>query len=311
MWYDVLDPEKLFSGKSYSQWIEDFTNWFFSASPDAANTGPVRFLRSYPAPEKIAMLDPLSAHDPTRQIKYESSSMFKNYPNVMVGKDKLEVFDDETIMFPSMLAVYFATETSDDAETMRAWLKNNNDISDNPPSPDQILIDGNSITVNEEDMKKYRIETTLFNVRISDIQYPYSEKYFVQNAQELEQAGNYAAIVEGYFFMLKLNTVKDVQRHYVISHAKGARYSVGDYYATFVYQIDVMPQSYRSKPPLNRQGIPIPIRRRIEEELENKVKDKEIDGTERDKIMNWVKSIRKGEIQRSIADAKGQHQKTK
>jgi hypothetical protein len=287
MSYQIVQPDAIYRGKSYSQWIEDFSNWFFSPSPDTSNTGPVKFLRSYPSPQKIASLNPSS------QVQYEASAMYKNYPNVMVGRDKLEIYDDEAILFPAMLAIYFATVPSDDPESMRAWIRNANNMSDDPPSRDQILIDEEPIKLTDEQIRTFRIETSLFTVRIPDVQYPDSLKFFVQNADELDNAGDYTAVTEGYFFLLKFNAVRQTETHYIFSHAKGVPYNVGDYYATFVYQIDVIPNSFRSKPPLNREGVPALIKGYIEDELNKKVEGGEINkDIEHVKIMEMVDKVR-------------------
>ena len=50
--YDVIDPEANYRGKSYSEWITEWFNWFVSANADQRNSGPVVFLRSKSIPKK-------------------------------------------------------------------------------------------------------------------------------------------------------------------------------------------------------------------------------------------------------------------
>jgi hypothetical protein len=42
--YEVLDPNQLHFGKSYSEWVCDWFNWFISVDADSRNSGPVVFI---------------------------------------------------------------------------------------------------------------------------------------------------------------------------------------------------------------------------------------------------------------------------
>ena len=48
--YEVIDPRFLYLGKSYSEWVSDWFNWFISADADKRTSGPVVFLRSLGLP---------------------------------------------------------------------------------------------------------------------------------------------------------------------------------------------------------------------------------------------------------------------
>jgi hypothetical protein len=49
--YKVADRSLLQFGKSYSDWVCDWFNWFISMDADSRNSGPVVFLRSYGMPD--------------------------------------------------------------------------------------------------------------------------------------------------------------------------------------------------------------------------------------------------------------------
>ena len=44
--YKIINPQRLYLGKSYSDWTTDWFNWFLSANADRRSAGPVVFLRS-------------------------------------------------------------------------------------------------------------------------------------------------------------------------------------------------------------------------------------------------------------------------
>ena len=49
--YKIINPERLYLGKTYSDWTTDWFNWFLSANADRRNAGPVVFLRSRGLPD--------------------------------------------------------------------------------------------------------------------------------------------------------------------------------------------------------------------------------------------------------------------
>ena len=51
--YKIVNPHRLYLGKSYSDWTTDWFNWFLSADADKRNSGPVVFLRSVGLPNII------------------------------------------------------------------------------------------------------------------------------------------------------------------------------------------------------------------------------------------------------------------
>ena len=51
--WEVKKPNELYLGKSDSDWVTDWFNWFISADADRRISGPVVFLRSWGLPEKL------------------------------------------------------------------------------------------------------------------------------------------------------------------------------------------------------------------------------------------------------------------
>jgi len=97
--YEVIKPNELYLGKTYGGWVCDWINWLFSIDPDKHNDGHVVFLRSLPfssQPGYAMGLDPM----------------------IMVGNDKLEIFDDQAVLFPVIMAYWAATDPADTEVTL-------------------------------------------------------------------------------------------------------------------------------------------------------------------------------------------------
>jgi len=297
--YKVVEPDKLYRGKSYSDWISDWFNWFFSDDADNHNSGPVVFLRSFKAPSEAVMQQPEEMNADTQY-----NNMYKNDPNVMVGNEKLEMFTDQGLLFPTMLSYWVATEPYMDDGKMRGYTRTENDSSDNPPYPNQISItfvvdpDANikdtdiaDIKIEKEKMKDYRFETQIFTLVVPDSPKGTSFKDLVQNPVP---AGNYPAVVDGYFFLL--NGLQEGS-YYIHSLSKGKSNQQGDYYAEFLYHIVVHQKNQRSISPIS--GL-MPQRNKniITKILEDKKESKEIGETEADNLLKIIKKSRNDQIQR-------------
>jgi hypothetical protein len=153
--YTVVKPNEIYAGKTYSEWISDWYNWFLSVDPDDHNHGPVVFLKAYPSPRKLKAKLPNGESADT----YNKSNNFVNYPNLMVGDDKIEIFRDQAILAPVMAANMSADEPGITEEYMRKWVRNATDNSDNPPKSYQLIINDKPIFEDNNGLSKYRIET--------------------------------------------------------------------------------------------------------------------------------------------------------
>src|SRR5919106_5021427 len=55
--YAVLDPDRLYRGRTYGDYTSDWLNWFLSADADKRTSGPVVFLRSKGVPLGLEQSD--------------------------------------------------------------------------------------------------------------------------------------------------------------------------------------------------------------------------------------------------------------
>jgi hypothetical protein len=296
--YEVVNPSEVYKGKSYSDWISDWFNWFFSEDPDNHNSGPVVFLRSFPNPSEAVM-------EQLAEIKTKSEyGMYKNDPNVMVGDDKLEMFSDQALLFPTMLSYWVATEPYMDDAKMRAYTRTENDSSDNPPDPNQVTIthvtnpenpindsDIKSISIDSGKMKEYRVETQVFTLVLPDTEYGSSFKDLIQNPLP---SGNFPAVVDGYFFLL---TGLQKGHYYIHSLSRGKSDQRGDYYAEFLYHVLVHEANQRNISPIS--GI-IPQRNRniITKILDHKKEKKEIGKTQAENLFRIITKSRNDQARR-------------
>jgi hypothetical protein len=286
--YDIIDPEKLFRGKSYSSLVQDWLNWYVSVDPDKRTFGEVVFLRSTVLPsanrpdgyKELAELSVSNvyADDPLYDKPYS------NNPEVRVGGDKLQIQSDQAIFMPIICAFEIARKPFYDWGSMQESTGLTIDYGDNPPLPGQVLIDGNNIDV--DDLRKFRIRTPLFPVIIPEADYGRSIKDFME---ESLAPGQYLAIAEGYFVLIHF---LEAGPHRIYSRASAPRERGGAYVAELLYEITVdekLPIESRGavdfQPPRNRALI-----NRI---LVEKVAKGEITEDEKKAILNSIEGKRR------------------
>ncbi|HEY6883641.1 MAG TPA: hypothetical protein VI278_06345, partial [Nitrososphaeraceae archaeon] len=148
--YQVIGPNDVYLGRTPGEWMSEFMGWLFSINPDQHNSGPVVFLKPFP---------------------YERTPDYpvRNEPNLMIGKDKLQIFTDQPIMIPVLLS-YWATNDPNETETMMRERIRSDMINSDELRKDQITIDGNSIEI-DEDIKDYLIESPLFTLSVPEDEY--------------------------------------------------------------------------------------------------------------------------------------------
>jgi hypothetical protein len=175
--YGVVDPSDLYHGKSYSEWTSDWLNWFLSADADRRNSGPVVCLRSkglpnektganisdIPAvPGEASVSDTLpgsTAGDVTGMIGY--SKTYVNDPNVKVGGDRLQIFEDQAVFVPIIVAFWLKTSPYADWGGMLDYTGLTIDYGDNPPDISQLTINGMEIDLPITDEIKKEEENRL------------------------------------------------------------------------------------------------------------------------------------------------------
>ena len=302
----VVKCDKVYRGKTYSQWIPEWCNWFYMIDPDQYNGEPwndVKFLRSFPSPEKIAKLDP------TQKIQYEGSAMYRNLPNVMMGSDRIVMYDDQAIFFPVMLAIWIASDPTDEYGEMERWVKEQNSHSDDPAMSYQFTIDGkilvnsDGIPFNSDDILKYKIDSSgTFSLRIPEADYGKSLNDFVFKPSP---PGWHQAYCQGYFFMVE-GFKPRAESYFIFSMARGAPYAAGEYYASFAYEIKVIPSYLR--PRSSQSGnFPEKIMNNIKNEIISRKEKKEIGEIEQDywdRVIGYCRDTQDNFVQHSINNRK-------
>jgi len=241
MSYDVVDPDKLYLGKSYSNYVEDWFNWYLSADADKRNFGPVVFLRTSPIPPiksgdyDVARLNVTNAYtdDPSYDRPYD------NLPNVRVGGDRLQIRKDQAVFIPIITAYEVAVKPYYDWGLMQEITGLMIDNGDDPPKPEQLKIDTHAIKV--EDLKRFRIVTSIFTAIVPEADYGRSIKDFLEVSVS---PGQYAAIVEGYFVLIK--NFSPGHTYVIHSRASSGRERGGAYVAELLYQITVENRSKKT-----------------------------------------------------------------
>jgi hypothetical protein len=247
-----VDPRFNHRGKSYSEWICDWFNWFLSAYADTRNSGPVVFLRSHGIPNKITgaytsdVPGQLIGSDTQgcNSIDPSPGGIYVNDPNIRIGSDKLVISDDQAVLVPIIIAYVFLSKigeqyigtTFSDLGTSKEYNCLTIDNGDNPPLPGQLTINENYVKISDEDMKQFRIGTPIFPAVVPDAPYGTSIKDFLEEGSVAP--GCYPALVEGYFVML--NNFEPGNTYWVHSWASAGKEVRGPYFSELLYQIEVV-----------------------------------------------------------------------
>jgi hypothetical protein len=258
--YWVVDPRLNYRGRNYGEWVCDWFNWFISADADNRNSGPVVHLRSKgpPADESstetkgraMASTDEPStfASDPNYPKKYVNDALIK------IGSDRLQIFEDQAVLVP-IITAYEIAGGYKDWGYLQDFVGLTIDNGDNPPANEQLTIDDEGIVLPSElELDDFRIVTPIFTAVIPDVEYGRSIKDYL----EVPVApGNYPAMVDGYFVILRFSTGT-----YVIhSWASAPREATGPYFSELLYEIEVLERPTRArgsitmKHPARNQGL--------------------------------------------------------
>jgi hypothetical protein len=234
--YRIVDPGEVYRGKTYSELIQDWFNWFLSVDADERNLGPVVFLRAsgmpHPSNGSATNSTNVSGTSGTYSDDPFYDTQYPNNPNIMIGADKLRIRKDQAVFIPIIVSIRVATKPYFDWGYMQDWTGLTIDYGDNPPDPKNVTINGTGIKISKEGMKRFRIMTPLFTAIVPEADYGRSVKDFLE---ESFAPGTYPAIVEGYFVLVELGPGS-----YVInSRASAPRERKGPYFAELLYQIVV------------------------------------------------------------------------
>lgn len=246
--YAVVNPRRLYRGKSYSDWTTDWFNWFLSANADMRNFGPVVFLRSHGLPHKdTEVSEPVNSSDRSSDSSSDNHITENDYPtgyvndaNIRVGNDRLQIFEDQPVFVPIIVAYQLGgtVATYRDWGNMQDQVGSIIDNGDNPPEPMQLTIDNIPISLADGNggsllMEDFRITTPIFTAIVPEAPYKTSIKDFLEEGSL--PAGTYPSIVDGYFVMLKFNA----GTYWVHSWASAALEARGPYFSELLYQIEV------------------------------------------------------------------------
>jgi hypothetical protein len=242
-----VNPRRLYLGRSYSDWTSDWLNWFLSANADKRNLGPVVFLRSHGLPNSItgAYISDVPGQGSATGTNTSTDgtstdqdypTTYVNDPNIRIGSDRLQIFDDQAVFFPIINAFKFAS-----VQPYRDWGNLQDDIGltidhgDNPPDPDQLTINKDKIELPPGlGLKHFRIATPIFTAVVPEAPFGTSMKDFLEEGPMAP--GNYPAMVDGYFVMLKFNAPNTYWIHCWASAGREVR---GPYFSELLYEIEV------------------------------------------------------------------------
>jgi hypothetical protein len=271
----VVDPSTLYLGRSYSEYAADWFNWFLSSHADDRNAGPVVFLRSAPLPNRKTQIDDLEVSGKTTtaaatsDTSYSGPTLYVNEPNVRIGIDKLEIFKDQAVFVPIIVAHEESDLPYKDWGYLQEYCGITIDNGDNPPDLIQLTINGNTLQLpgGKQDFGDFRIATPIFTAVVPEAPYGASIKDFLE-AGPLSP-GSYPAMITGYFVLLKF----EPGSYWVHSWASAGREEKGSYFSELLYQIDVV-QRPKSVPNHNMITVRIPARfRGIVDRTVTKMKD--------------------------------------
>jgi hypothetical protein len=250
--YTIVDPNSLYRGLSYGDWICNWVNYYVSADTDKYNSGPVVFLRSHGLPNRItgAYTSDLPGRVTGSGSIPDSLNTDPNYPMTYVNDpyiricgDRLRIFEDQAVLVPNPVAFAFAAKIEEeymgtpfiDYAKLLEYCDLTIENGDNPPEPSQLTINGEDIKIPKEKMKDYRITTPIFTAVVPDAQYGRSLKDFLEEGSIAP--GNYPALAEGYFFLLKFEAPNV---YWVHAWASAGREVRGSYFSELIYQIEVV-----------------------------------------------------------------------
>jgi hypothetical protein len=257
--YWVVDPRLNYRGRNYGEWVCDWFNWFLSADADNRNSGPVVNLRSKgpPADQSLAKTNGGTVAATDEPSAFSSDPNYpKKYINdavIRIGSDKLQIFEDQAVLVPIIIAYEFAGDYKDWGY-LQDFTGLTIDNGDNPPAEQQLTIDDNNIVLPEElGLQDFRIVTPVFTAVVPDVEYGRSIKDFL----EVPVApGAHPAMVDGYFVMLRFST----GTYMIHSWASAPREATGPYFSELLYEIEVLEKPRARGPitmkhPARNQGL--------------------------------------------------------
>jgi hypothetical protein len=257
--YTVKSPNERFKNKTYTEWVQLWSNWFYQSNPDHNNNGDVVFLRGLPL----------------------TGGNYADEGVVMVGNNSLEISADQPVLIPIIMSNFVAdsTQTSD---WLYGMVRSHILGGDHPPHKEQLRINGKPMhdgNPDDDSLGEYDIETPVFMISIPDAPVGMSLKHQIQNP--IEATGFFPSVTRGYFVMLQLNAGEN----YVIeSYATGATTEYGPYHTSMLYHIFVKEAREQKQPNIP----PSRLCKIMSSKLNDLEKKGEIDPTDLKTIKDFV-----------------------
>ncbi|MFI5405355.1 MAG: hypothetical protein ACHQ1D_02450 [Nitrososphaerales archaeon] len=235
--YDVIPPNQVYQGKTYSDLVSDWFNWFLTTDPDKHTLGPVVFLRSVKFPATNSKPNGAGiTSDPTVSNDFPMDpSLYRSYvnePNVRVGKDRLQIYLDQALLAPVITAYSEASRPYVDWGLMQDFTGLTIDRGDDPPDVTALTINGENVIPSGE-MYKYRVVTPVFTAIVPEAEFGRSLKDYLETSIA---PGHYPVIVEGYFVLIRFNAP---EMYWIHSQASAGREMSGPYFSESLYQVEV------------------------------------------------------------------------
>jgi hypothetical protein len=224
--YEVLDPDSLFRGKSYSDWTCDWLNWFLSKDADLRTSGPVVFLRSKGLPNSKTGANisdipgSISELSDSNNSPYPESvdisglltntKAYMNDPNVKVGGDRLRIFSDQVVFVPIILAYWLKTTPYADWGSMQDYTGLTIDYGDNPPERKQLTINGEAVVLPPSQGNKTNLQAFLDKKKEAQIKIGKIMKNEEGLVNDLEEKNERVKIAEIFGTNEKLQVMKDM-----------------------------------------------------------------------------------------------------
>ena len=166
---------------------------------------------------------------------------YVNSPNIRIGDDRLQIYEDQGVLCPIIIAYEVAVKPYMDWGVMQDYTGLTIDYGDNPPTINQLTIDGDPLNLSKIQnsakpvrMEDFRIGTPIFTVVVPEADYGRSIKDFLEMSIP---SGRHAAQVEGYFVLLRFPARKDP--YLVHSWASAPRETRSPYFSELIYEIEV------------------------------------------------------------------------
>jgi hypothetical protein len=258
MAYAITKPTETFLGKTYADWIEDWSRWFFLPNADQNNSGSVVFLRG------------------------KSSSLTDSYKGegvIMVGKDSLEISTSQRVLVPLICAIAVA-ESGESSQSLYELARSDVDNGENPPAQNHVKIDNTDFAIPLND---YRFETRVFQLNIPSSPYGQSLADYVVPAIKTRDT-NLPCVTAGYFVLLKL----EKGEHYIFSSVHGSRDQYGLYKASLLYHIIVEAERGQITPTIFAPAVSPQLSANFRAALRKKLKDGDIDTAEFKRLVKLI-----------------------